>query len=537
MKRFILGIGISVLAFLLFWTPLRAEFVPPPGDQMAQFKDLCEKRDAAGLIKFLETYGSENRPRRDQWEWNSVVEQTLLTLPRETLLPALRQGLNSDKPFVADFCAYSLVNFKDKAALEQTIAKISLTDEQRKTAVQLAKDLGSSDYRTRFSAHDTLITMGPAVLEIILPLTKDKNPVVAESAKEISSTLSRSLLPIVIVLEGLADQSALPGIRALLKMQILDDSMVGPVVLKLCNLGTQDDLLTIREYLNTDFRRYAMGGLARLKDKESVPALVKLISDPKDGNDAIITLGAIGDARAIKPLEAEMARDGDSMHMTYCADALARLGVKKYLDELVDKQPDNAYAWGQWFYHLTPKDAETVLKRTSAVKSPSTLARIASYMSQNYFPFGDEKAIKVVRELRKRVETMGPLDDAFAGMFSVALMRMGDGVEVKTLLEHAGDKDRDVRYRALLALWQSQNEKYLPLFINALDNLSDTPLNGQRDEMNDRIRQLALIFVQIISKESFEQWNGDPKRQVKEIKAWYAKYLKEKAAPREAFQH
>jgi len=511
---------------------LRAKAVPPSPEVMAEFKELCDKEDAVGVVKFWEKHGTDSYPCD---LLNPQVKQALVSFPREKFIPALLVGMKSDKRFVADFCIRTLADFKEERALKYIIEKVippTLSNEEKKRATALAKDLGHEEYEKRKVAEESLIAMGPGVMKILESLTMDNDPQVAWASKQIIETVAPCPITYidVIALQVFADRAALPALRILARREGLNHNLRLNVILALREFATMADADLLRSYLEGDLTGPVCSLLGNLKDSKSVPKLIELITDDKYSSIAVFTLGKIGDKRAIEPIEAEMARRSGTKSKAICIKALAQLGVKKYLYEVIEKEPENSIVWTHILDACDENDIDVVCERAAKMHNAVALGYVALWLA-NTVPGENERAVKEINRARKRAESNGALTASLPNRLSIALIKLGDKKEEKAVIALTNDKNPRTRYNALLVLAQLRDERFLPVFIKACDDKATFEVTYYPGNVvTTEVRQAAIKVVTGISGEPLHLWDFDRDRQMREIKAWWEKYQEQKAA-------
>ena len=494
----------------------------------AKLEELKKNEDPQGIIKLLEKQGNAG-----EYQVNRLFIEAILSSPREKFLPALLEGVGSNREEVAQACIEVLRGLKEKRAVGAVIKKImppQLSDAQKKKAREIAQDLGHDDWEKRKAARQQLTEMGPGVVEILKPLTKHSDIEVAASARKIISEVaslrtSKLLKEDLLALYYLRDPSALPALRFLIKNKTVNDDLYDFAIIVLGVQGTAEDAELIRPLLKGNFAGAAVSALGMLKDEKSVPFLISLIEDEHTGSSqqcrAAVALGKIGDKRAIKPLEDAFRRTSATaypyryLRADYIA-ALAKLGRKQYLHEMlrnIEKIKDTniwtrtQHAWGN-------DEVELLLECIESTNIQSRSFEFTKWLSENT-PKGNEKVILTVRKVRQRLIAQKEKDTSFIASLSAMLVKLGDAEEEKAVLKKLNGNSTAEKKYAIKVLGLTKEYRFLPLLLKEIEN----------DDMRDEV--FCAVFR--ITEIEFLYWNFDHDRQAQEIKAWYERYKKEKA--------
>jgi len=494
----------------------------------ARLKELKENEDPQSIIKLFEKQGNAG-----EYKVKRLFIEAILSSPREKFLPALLEGVRSNREEVSQACIEVLLGLKEKRAVGAIIKKImpsQLSDAQKKDAYEVAQDLGHDDWEKRKAARQKLTEMGPGVIEILKPLTKHSEIEVAAAAKkiilEVASSFSSKLLKNDLhVLFSFKDPAALPALRFIIKNKTVNDDLYDFAVIVLGGQGTPEDAELIRPLLKGRFAGAAACALGMLKDEKSVPFLIGLIedeqTDPSLQSIAAVALGRIGDKRAIKPLEDACRRTSATLYpyrylrADYIA-ALAKLGRKQYLHEMLrnieDIKDTNVWtrtqsAWGN-------DEVELLLKCIESTNLKSLFFAFAKWLSENTSK-GNEKVISTVRKARQRLITQKEKDTSLTATAAAMLAKLGDAEEEKVVLKKLNGNSTAEKKYAINVLGLTKEYRFIPLLLKEMED----------DDMRDEV--FCAIFR--ITEIQFLYWDFDRDRQAQEIKAWYERYKKEKA--------
>jgi len=503
----------SLLTLLFFFTPsLYAKYqVEPPRqpdektyDKLEQLK---KKADVNGILRLWETVGynpDTSQPFVD-YNVNAVMAHAILSFTPKKFIPVLLEGMKSEKVFVTVFCLDTLTSLKDKRALKYVIEMPPikpLTKAQRQLALELAKDLESTNHEKCEAAKAKLADMGPAV-----------------------SAVLREYAP------------ARPAALYTIQQVIWDANRLTYAMMhSIAALGDPKDAELIRPFLKQEpYVSSAINALGILKDAASVPDLIAFLDKPKYSNDAATALGIIGDKSAIAPLEKAMNAQKTLHEKQYFIDTLAKLGQRKYLRDAItsatDKDLDKCA--NSLYLVCDNNDVPLILARMEKTEDYNALHWLAGGLKRIAAP-GDEKAINAVRRARKIAEAAKAPEYRTVD-YPYILMALGDKDEEKAALAMLDDKDPKVRYAALSRL--GAQGKYLPIFIKFLDDKGSwahsgpippgTPYEGVVTE----VRRAAInAIITIADNPYLDLRYFDRDQQVRDIKEWYAKYRKEQSA-------
>ncbi len=495
---------------------------------MVKLEKLKENEDPQGIIQLLEKQGNAG-----EYKVNRLFIEAILSSPREKFVPALLEGVRSNREEVAQACIEVLRGLKEKRAVGAVVKKImppQLSDAQKKKAREIAQDLGHDDWEKRKAARQQLTEMGPGVIEILKPLTKHSDIEVAASAGKIISEVaslgtSKLVKEDLLALYDFRDPAALPALRFLIKNKTVNDDLYDFAVIVLGVQGTAEDAELIRPLLKGNFAGAAVSALGMLKDEKSVPFLISLIEDEHTGPSqqcrAAVALGRIGDKRAIKPLEDACRRTSATaypyryLRADYIA-ALAKLGRKQYLHEMLRNIENiketniwtrTQYAWGN-------DEVELLLKCIESTNIKSLSFEFTKWLSENT-PKGNEKVISTVRKARQRLIAQEEKDTSFIASLSAMLVRLGDAEEEKAVLKKLNNNSTAEKKYAISILGLTKEDRFLPLLLKEMED----------DDMRDEV--FCAVFR--ITAIEFFYWDFDRDRKAQEIKAWYERYKKEKA--------
>ena len=499
-----------------------------------RLEELKENEDLTGIVRLWEEAGKTCPSRVEP-----TFAQALLSFPREKFVPALLQGMQSEEHSVSNWCRGVIIRLKEKAGLEIPIRKIippPLSEEERKKAIEITKGLGHEDYRKRKAAREMLLSMGPRVAELLEPLVRDNDLEIAAAASDILKSLRSEVTAADIsMLAQVGGDEALGALRAIVRSHGFEDDVVSYAICALGDLGLIDDAEIIRPYIYSNkerFVRAAMYALWNLKDAGAVPALIDYLQKEPDKYRAVRMLGRIGDRRAINHLVKTLNNSRTFWQKLHCACALAQVGEKEHLHDLLENASmgDIEGTFGAEGFHtypFGPEEAKFLIKHVRRIANSSGTAHSIIYSFSKMAKRGDPEAIAAVRQARKNVSADG-LTWHEKSFYGGILTKLGDAEEEQKLLACAGDKDAQTRYKALRTLAYTGNEKYLPLFAEALDDTAGL----QHPYLSEivEVRRAAILGITRISKEPFDLWDFDRDRQVKEIKEWYKKYQEQKAA-------
>jgi HEAT repeat protein len=514
--------------------------------QKAELDRLVKAKDLTGIIKLWEREGGEREYKIDE-----AITQALLSFPRNDFIPAMLEGMKSKKEFVAMRCTAVLTQLREKRALDFIVGKVlipPLTEDQKKQAQELVKDLmeGKGE-KTHAAARAKLIDMGPAVIDVLWEYTQEggflTDDNVIKESKEIMAELQRTfILDDVRALARFNDDAVLKILRFIVRGEThrFSTDTIDAAIDLLGKRGLPEDAGIIRPYLGKAETNGAIGAVGRLKDKASVPMLVDLLKRNENTDYKIVLIDAlanIGDERAVPPLESLMLTESDSSYKACYVNALARLGKREYLrtalQNLSMKEP---LGMSELEHQVVGKEEMAILLRqlegSRDLEFNILTVNLLSYVASH----GDTKVIQAIRDARQRMESQGYPHDTGKGEFSISLIRLGDLDEEKAIIDLARSPEPVTRYAALLLLGGTKDEKFIPVLINACDDkgtfMSPHPVgrpDGEKEYRELEVREAAIWGITEISGQPFRLWNFDPDRQVREIKAWYAKYLEQKA--------
>jgi len=532
-------------------------------DTQSKLKQLKENGDLPGIIALWETTADP----QNEGSINNAFQDALVSFPRETFIPVLEEGMKSKQQAVARWCRNTLLQFRDQKAFDfylSTIPIQPLTADEERRANELIEKLKNGDKEKQREVGNEWAAMGRGVIRLLFPLIKGPDEEMAIVANGVISGLSlsdRMGLGYMLYIEDMRPspvERMFPGekdkflsiMRDILKNEPYNYDAVQLAVTVLANDGTPDDIELIRPYLHGDNDYYAITALGKMKDTKSIPALMEMLAE---GHKRCFhvehslgicyvriiadALGQMGDKSVVESLEKALAAENkleDKPNEYFIKTAreriiraLALCGEKKYLYDLIDKTDPEKFPVDL----CGPDEIDMVLERLPKVKDPDTSFRMVSWLSR-YITDPDEKFIVTLRDIRNEL----PAQQHFSffdsqEIISRYLLRHGDAKEKDKIIAQAKGENAYARAHAIsLLLSAKDSESLLPLFIEACDDTGEyiPPLSGSGTKT--QVRQSAIMAVQVISQEPFYLWDFDRDRQVKEIKAWYAKYTGQNVA-------
>jgi len=534
-------------------------------EAQTKLKELRESGDLPGIIALWEGYAQSS----DLSSINNGFEDALLTFSREKFIPVLEEGMKSLKKPVSDWCMQTLMLFHDEKALDFYLNSISikpLTADEERRANELIEQLKSGDDSKRKKVGDDLVEMGRGVIRLLLPLARGTDEKLADCANVIiiRTRLMGSGLKLTTgvgtdekhayggyILKKVGGDRVLSVLREILKNEPFNCDGVELAMCVLAEVGTTKDADLIRPYLQGDNDFAAIYALSSLKDTRSVPALTEILAEGHkhcahaacSGRicyvDAVArALGAIGDKSAIAPLqkaleaESQLNNKADEHYIENARNsiiaALARCGEKKYLYAIIDKTNPDKFPVEM----CGPDEKGVVLEYLPNVKDPDVVFRMVCWLGC-YVPEPDEKVMTTLKEVRTGLPSPrhAPfMADPFDAISSYLLYH-GDAEEKENALQQMKSDAPSARALAIFTLYGlGDKESLLPLFIEACDDKGKyiPPLSGTG--FKHEVRETAIMAVTAISGEPFDLWHFDRDRQVKEIKAWYAKYTGQNVA-------
>ena len=570
MRKLII-MGALFLALLSFAAnDLRAEwdvhrYSGLNSDTQSKLKQLKENGDLPGIMALWETTADP----QNEGSINNAFQDALVSFPRETFIPVLEEGMKSRKRLVADWCISTLLRFHSQKALDFYLNSISLqhlTADEERHANELIDQMKSGDKTKRQDAANGLVDMGRGIIRIVYPLTKGPDEKLARVAQSVINRVRflglrydlitrvgvgqrweiwGGMLPV-----GNSDQ-IISVLRGILKDEPYNYDGVQLAIAMLVKWKKTDDAELIRSYLHGDNDIYAISAVGQLKDVKSVPVLLEILAEGHKrcsyGAEGLKlcyvaevarALGEMGDKSAIEPLEKELDAESqltdkaDEQHIENSRNdiiaALARCGEKKYLYAMIDKTNPDKFPVEM----CGPDEKGVVLEYLPNVKDPDVVFRMVCWLGC-YVPEPDEKVMTTLKEVRKGLPSPrhAPfMADPFDAISSY-LSYHGDAEGKENALQQMKSDAPSTRAHAISMLYRLKDkESLLPLFIEACDDKGEyiPPLSGTG--FKDEVRETAIMAVTAISGEPFDLWHFDRDRQVKEIKAWYAKYTGQNVA-------
>lgn len=552
MKRIILLIPLAIV-LSAFFAPQPCHTKEPQRNQdlQVQLEKLSKAGDLQDIINLCareitdENYNvceSEITDENYTYSTYAAMHRAIYSFPRERIIPALVEGMKSTNWFISRYCVTRLLDFDVKSAGKYFVEKYippELSREEKKRIREIARDLGHEEYSRRKAAEDKLIAMGPKVRQVLQDLTRDNDMQVAYSARKIIDetrpymTVDDAGLLCRLLKQGVDEARII--LREALKGKY-GKGVVDDAIYALGCTDKSEDADLIRPFLQTGYARPATFALANLKDKKSVPALIRLLEHVNYEMDAVRALRIIGDRLAIEPLEKGLMRQQDIARRARYMGALAELGKPEYRNKIIRKAPEEdlaKYCGYFWWVHDT-QVVEPLLERLPKIAGRSLAVSMIRHLG-NVAPRGDKKTINAILKARKSLESNRQLDLDDAMTISEALFNLGHHGEEKAIIACTNDNDPETRHHALAILAKTEHKRYLPLLLKACDDRGNyTIVFTNFPDQTIEVREAAIKGIIEISGEPFYLWDFDPDRQVQEIKAWWEKYQEQKAAEEKA---
>ena len=235
------------------------------------------------------------------------------------------------------------------------------------------------------------------------------------------------------------------------------DAAVKPLVSVLGHRSVQ-----IQDGSTARVRDYASEALAKIGKPAFVQVVAALKSEkPSVGAAAALTLGRMGDSRAVKPLLAALGDKGD-LRRVAAATALGKLAdpvaVKPLMAAMAKADLNLRYAALHAIVKLGPAAVEPCLAMLSDTDGPGRGAAI-DVLGE----LGDKRAVKPLMALLK------DKDANVRSLAAAALIKLGSGA-VEPLLAAAKSDDVKVRRLAISALAESRDMRAIDAQVAALDD-------------------------------------------------------------------
>lgn len=286
--------------------------------------------------------------------------------------------------------------------------------------------LYDDDPDIRISTIEALKKIGSnECVELIINMLKDENievrlfavHILGEFARKNRYALKNKLLPFLIT--QLEDQSPFIQLAAAEEIQFLNPKLAGLPMLELLKKETYND-----------FRKDILDVLIETGTEEAVPYLIDLLINENEDEDirgiSALTLGVIGDKRAIEPLLQTYFKNQNIELQSDIVNALGEIGGEKAFELLVSLLEST-----QWEL------------RKEAIRS------LGNYI--HYEP--------AVTHL---IACLKDTDSYIRGNAISALERLGDKSAVDVLIEMLSDEDASVRKYAIDALEVIGDVRALP---------------------------------------------------------------------------
>ncbi len=237
-------------------------------------------------------------------------------------------------------------------------------------------------------------------------------------------------------------------------------------------------------------RQEAIGALATLEEKSSIPLLIEMLKDPdKDVcGSAINTLGHIGN-KSVVPALISMRGDTDRRIRVTVAVALRDIGDKSALPVLIEMltDPDKDVRHLAVWALAAIGDKSAVPALFKALKDRDKKVQISAVRA--LAEMGEKTGIEIL------IEALKDPDEQLRVTAAYGLKGFHDASAVPPLIEALKDKNMEVRIAAAVALGEIGDKRAIPGLVEAVKYMEDFRFADALGKIGDGAAVTALILA------------------------------------------